>query len=553
MKQTTSMEKLMDEWIHLIEPSRQQLLQSRELLNKLRAARNPETSPSGQEVELERLIHQLTILCQQTEAQFSLVQEATKQRDHVAYEVNLNKLITSLNGWFSFFYLGSVEKKDFLKLWVRSMGANANENDPATLDSLGVWPKNLTACKTWEYHLLLPRKISTMMEVGSSFGVNALYLARMVRMSGVESRASMTSLAKNLQKAHPFATCQPPVDFNQGSFSPRSATSLPVDGFDAIWFHRQIWRQWIRDDGPVLFSALGELAKRAHFLLFTTTENAIPRHDLLDSFYTFTLAGERAQGSEVFKFFIAQRRFVTAAERQFCCLDMRIHDSTWQGRETLSYGATILPWVQPSIALPTRRFILSSKEVLHTFLKRTPHPKMGQFQQKEIKMWHLVSELAPELPKFLGSSEDLAGHHILLGLNESGAEFPLLPLNKKKQYIIIRSALRLLAALRKRSLHLNFLRLGNFVLTEDRAIFLSAGLIGYEEIEDPLDAFLWLLRDVAAGILYWHDLPIEPFRAELVLKLPEEYRGLASLALKSQNIDAFLSHPLVYQEFLRDP
>lgn len=544
----------MDQWIHLIEPSRQQLLQSRELLNKLRAARSPETPPSVQERELESLIHQLTTICQQTEAQFSLVQEATKERDLVAYEANLTRLIGAIHGWFSFFYLGYIEKKDFLKLWVRAMGTQANENDPVALDSLGIWPKDLTACKTWEHHLLLPKKISTMVEVGASFGVNALYLARMARLSGIEARASMVALAKKLQKAHPFNNCQPPVDFNGGSFYPKSAATLPPEAFDAIWFHRQIWKQWIRNDGPILFSGLGELSNRVHFLLLATSEKEIPRRDLLDNFYTLTLAGERTQDTETFKFFIAQRRFVTAAEKKFSCLDMRVHDSTWQGRETLSYGAAILPWVQPAIALPTRRLILGSKEVLHTFLKRTPHPKIARFQQQEIKMWHLVSELTPELPRFLGASEDRIGYHLLLGLNnDTAAEFPLLPLSKKQQCLILRSALRLLAFLRQRSLHLNFLRLGNFVLTEDRAIFLSAGMISHEELEDPLDAVLWLLRDLNTSMLYWHDLPIEPFRAETVFKLSEEYRGLASLALKSKDIDAFLNHPQIIQDFLRNP
>lgn len=544
------MEKLMEDWIHLIEPSRKQLLQSRELLRQLRSLRKPEDPPSAQEQQLESLINQLVTACQQTEAQFSVIQEATKERDRAAHELNLEKLILSLNGWSSFLSLGLVERKDFLRQWLSSIGIHRDIQDPALIESLGIWPKNLSACRTWERHLILPRKISSMMEIGSAFGVNAIYLARMLRMSASESRASMIKLAKNLQSAHLLAGCQPPVDFNCGSFQPNSANSLPVDSFDAIWFHRQAWSQWTKQDGPLLFSGLGELANRAHFLLFTTTEKEVPRSDLLRSFYDLILAGERNEGSETFRYFIAQRRFITVSEKRFRCFDIRLHDCTWQGRETLNHGSALLPWIQPTIALPTRRFILGEGVVLHSFLKRTPHTKIAKIQHQELMMWQSVSNQIPELPQLLGASEDAVGYHLLLGLRAMTAEFPSLPLPKEKQRIILRSALRLLFFLRKRSLHLNFLRLGNFVLTGDHATFLSAGLMSYDEVEEPLDALLWLLRDLNADILYWHDLPIEPFRAESVSTLAEEYQGIAALALKSKNIDAFLTHPLIQQEFL---
>lgn len=540
----------MDEWIHLIEPSRQQLFQSRELLKQLRAARGEKTPPSQQELELESLINQLVTTCQQAEAQFSIIQEATKERDRAACDVNIEKLIYSINGWFSFLMLGLIEKRDFFQRWLTAMGIPRNNKDPLVIDSLGMWPKNLAACRIWERRLLLPKKISTMMEVGAAFGINAIYLARMLRMSASERRPSMISLAKNLERANNLSSCQPPVDFNSGAFLPGSASSLPVDSFDAIWFHRQVWNQWIKQDGPALFSALGELSKRVHFLLFTTTEKEVPRSDLLRSFYDLSLAGEFTEGSITFRFFIAQRHFVTAAKKTFHCLDMRLHDPTWQGRETLSCGSAILPWIQPTIILPTRRFILEQGAVLLSFLKRTPHAQIAQIQEQELRMWHSVSGLIPELPHLLGSSEDEVGYHTLLALREPASEFIALPLKKEHQHIILRSALRLLFYLRKRSLHLNFLRLGNFVITGNHATFLSAGLIHHEELEEPLDAFLWLLRDLNAEILYWHDLPIEPFRAQNIKLLAEEYRGLASLALKSKNIDDFLTHPLIQQQFL---
>jgi hypothetical protein len=265
-----SMEQLMDQWIHLIEPSRKQLFESKELLNKLRTMRGPDSSPSAEEVELESLIHQLTSTCQQTEAQFSVIQQATKERDRAAYECNLQKLINSLNGWSSFLGLDLIEKKDFLHQWLSSMGIHQDTKNPELFDSLGMFPKNVTACRAWERHLLLPRKISTMMEVGSSFGVNAIYLSRMLRMSASEPRPAMISLAKNLEKAHPFFSFQPPIDFNRGAFHPKSANTLPIDSFDAIWFHRQAWTEWIRQDGPHLFSALGELF---HLIFYLITLN----------------------------------------------------------------------------------------------------------------------------------------------------------------------------------------------------------------------------------------------------------------------------------------
>ena len=126
----------------------------------------------------------------------------------------------------------------------------------------------------------------------------------------------------------------------------------------------------------------------------------------------------------------------------------------------------------------------------------------------------------------------------------------MLPLKKEAQHMILRSAIRILDALRKKNLHLNFLRLGNFVLSGGFASFLATELIGYDELEEPLDALLWLLRDLSTDIIYWHDSPIEPFSVQIVEGLAEEYKIIANLALRSRNIDQFLADPLIQHRFL---
>lgn len=551
---STTVGELHQDWSKLRETAGQQLLQTRELLGKLSTARgtNP---PTAAEKEVESLAGQLTTLCQQIDAQFIVVNQATEERNKAAYEHQLECLIGKFQGWYAFWRLGSIEKEDFINSWLQAMGVPQENtlkgnNDPAIRDLFGLLPKHAAACKAWEHFLLFPRRVSSIMEVGSGFGLSALRLARMARLGTIEQRAPALALAKNLEKLSPLYGRQPMIGFSHCHFHLNSASTIPMDAFDAIWLHRSVWNQWVKQDGPALTSALAELARRAHFLLFSTTEDELVRNDLLTPLYDITPAGGYTQPTERYRYFIAQRRSVALAGKFFPCFDMRIHDPTWQGLETLEHKAAILPWNNPSLPLYPKRYLLGKNQVARTFLKRLPDHHAQRIHHRETEIWPSLHGLLPELPRMLGHSEDEVGYHLILELHGSPASFPKLPLKKEEQYLILRSALRIMESLRKNKLNLNFLRLGNFALTGNFATFLAGEFIGYEELEDPLDALLWLLRDLTADILYWHDFPIEPFRAETVSSLAKEYQTLATLALRSKNIDQFLSDPLVQHQFL---
>ena len=276
-----------------------------------------------------------------------------------------------------------------------------------------------------------------------------------------------------------------------------------------------------------------------------------PRHDLLTPRYEFQLAGEHTEGEETFRYFVAQRRFLSIAGSFFQCSDMRIHDPSWQGVEHLDYGATLLPWNRPSAPLQTRRLILGKGQAVRTFLKRTANLNANNVHHRETEVWRSIGGLTPELPTLAAHSEDDTGYHLLLNLNQTGVRFSSFPMSKEDQQLLLRSAIRLLHALRQVNLHLNFLRVGNFALTQDGASFLSAEFISHEELEDPLDALLWFMRDLKVDALYWHDWPIESFRAEQLPTLSEEYQDLGILALRCKNIDQFLNDPLVATRFLK--
>lgn len=545
----TTISNLHLDWSKLRETAGEQLIQTRELLNKLRLNRGTNLS-TEKEKEVEAFAAQLTSVCQQIDAQFIVVNQAVEERNKAAYEHQMECLIGKFQGWYAFLRLGSIERKDFINTWLPAMGISKDNKDPAVADHLGILPKHASACKAWEHSLLFPRRVSSIMEVGSGFGLSALRLARMARLGTIEQRSAVFALARNIEKLSPTYGRQPTIGCSHCHFQLNSASTIPIDAFDAIWFHRSIWNQWIKQDGPSLVSALGELARRSHFLLFSSSEEQLARQDLLLPFYDIKCAGEHDQGTEKFRYYIAQRRSVSLAGKFFPCFDMRIHDPTWQGFETLAHNGAILPWNTPSLNLYTKRYLLGKNQVARTFLKRTPDQSPQRIHHRETEIWPSLHGLLPEFPKMLGHSEDEVGYHLLLDLHASTARLPSLPLKKEEQYIILRSAIRIIDALRKNKLYLNFLRLGNFVMTENFASFLSAEFIGYDELEDPLDALLWLLRDLNADILYWHDFPIEPFRAEAVESLAEEYQTLATLALRSRNIDQFLSDPLVQHQFL---
>ncbi|HLB34178.1 MAG: hypothetical protein A3F67_00615 [Verrucomicrobia bacterium RIFCSPHIGHO2_12_FULL_41_10] len=538
------------DWNKLISPAREQLIQSREALKKLRYARG-DAPPSHQEKELESLVNQLTTICQQIEAQFTIVNSSLVETQRLQHEVLHENLLKKLEGWNHFLKLGLVEKIDFYRQWLQSIGVPGENRDPKVLHQLGAYPKNIAACSAWQSSLLFPRKISSLMEIGSKFGMNALLLSRMIRMGAIERNPSLITLGNNLQHSGFLTSGQPPIGFTQGNFQLQSASAVPYDFFDAIWFHRQPWNEWTSQDGPLLVAAIGELARRFHFLLLTTNQELPPRHELLTPLYDLQLAGEYTEGAETFRFFIAQRRSLSLAGTFFPCSDIRLHDHNWQGFENISYGAGFFSWNTTSIQLPTRRLLLGKGQLARTFLKRTAHHTVPKLHLQESERWTSLGGLIPELPTIAGRAEDDIGYHIILNLNTSSASLPSPPLNSKDQYLIIRSALRILHALRHQGLHLNYLRLGNFALTEDRALFLTAEFINHEELEDPLDSFLWLLRDLNRDKIYWHHWPIEPFCVEEITSFPDEYKTIATLALRSKNIDEFLKDPLVVENYFR--
>ena len=542
-------QNLHQDWSKLRETAGEQLIETRELLSKLRATRGA-NAPTEKEKEVEVLAAQLTAACQQIDAQFIVVSQAMETRNKAAFNHQLEGLIAKCQGWYAFLRLGSIERTDFIASWLTVMGVSKENKDPVIADQLGMAPKHIAACKAWEHFLLFPRRVSSIMEIGSGFGLSALRLARMARLGTIEQNAPVFGLAKNIEKLSPLYGKQPPIGLSHCHFQLNSASTLPSDAFDAIWFHRSIWDQWIKQDGPPLISALSELARRAHFLLFTSSDEQLARQDLLTPIYDIKCVGEHTEGTEKFRYYVAQRRSVMLAGKFFPCFDMRIHDPTWQGFETLTYNGAFLPWNGPSLNLYAKRYLLGKNQVARTFLKRMPDQNPQWIHHRETEIWPSLDGLLPELPRMLGHSEDEVGCHLILELYDSEARLPILPLKKEDQYLILRSAIRILNALRKNKLHLNFLRLGNFVLTKNFASFLTAEFISYEELEDPLDAILWLLRDLNADILYWHDFPIEPFRAESIGSLAEEYQTLATLALRSKNIDHFLSDPLVQHQFL---
>ncbi|MFZ4115096.1 MAG: hypothetical protein ACOYK6_00055 [Chthoniobacterales bacterium] len=539
--------QLHQDWRKMRETAGEQLIQTRELLRKLDAT--PGTDASAKQ-EIESLAAQLTAACNQIDAQFMVVQKALEERDKAAYEQQIESLITKCQGWYAFFRIGTIDRKDFVNTWLQAMGAPQDKKDPAIAEHLGMIPKHNAACRAWEHALLFPRRVSSIMEVGSGFGLSAIHLSRMARLGTIEKQGLLLTLAKNLEKISPLYGRVPSIGSSHCLFQLNSASTIPIDAFDAIWFHRSIWNQWIAQDGPALISALSELARRAHFLLFTSNHEPLIREDLITPLYDIKRVGEYVEGTQKFYYFVAQRRSVSIAGKFFPCFDMRIHDPTWQGFETLHHHAAMLPWNNPSLTLNTKRYLLGKNQVARTFLKRIADQSPGNIHHRETEIWPSIQNLIPELPRIYGHSEDEIGYHLVLEMQGAPVRLPTLPLKKEEQYIILRSAIRVLDALRKNNLHLNFLRLGNFVLTGNFASFLAAEFVGYEELEEPLDALLWLLRDLNADILYWHDSPIEPFRAEIVGSLAEEHQPLANLALRSKNIDQFLRDPLVQHQFL---
>lgn len=549
MDQNNILQQVSQDWSNMRVPAMENLKQARELLTKLRIQRG-EAPPSEQEKQVIALVEQLTGFCQQIEAQFIVVQKSITETNRLTVEHNIQLLIQKLEGWHSFFKIHLVDKIDFIKQWTLSMGVPAGNNDPKVIHFFAALPKQIASYKAWESELLLPRKISSVMEVGSKFGLNALALSRMVRVGAVERNPSMISLAKKLESVDAIEMSHPPIGFTHCDFQPNSVSSIPADAFDAIWLHSQVWDHWITEDGPSLVSALSELANRAHFLFFTSREELPPRHDLLSSRYDFKVAGEHEEGEKTFYFIVAQRKFLSIAGAFFSCSDIRIHDPGWQGTEHIGFQASLLPWNKPTLPLQTRRLLVGNNRAARTFLKRTANLNALNVQIREAEVWRSVGGITPELPTLLGRSEDDTGYHLLFDLHQTQARFPKLPLSTDERFILLRAAIRLIYELRLRKLHLNFLRLGNFALTKEGAVFLSAEFICYEEIEDPLDAILWFLRDLKADALYWHEWPIEPFRAENLYSLLEEHQDIAIIALRSKNIDQFINDPLVVKRFL---
>ena len=552
MSENNILHQLGDDWSKLREPASQQLIESRKALQQLRAARG-NNLPCAKEKEIEALVNQLTIVCQQIDAQFLVVQKASEETNKYAHEHHVEDLLKRLSGWHGFSKLGTIERIDFYRQWLKAMSIPDSNRDPKVLHYLAAFPKSIAACRAWEKGLLFPRKVSSIMEIGSKFGVNALLLSRMARLGAIEQNASMIPMGKKLEQsgfAHPS---QPPVGFTHCCFQPRSVSTLPQDAFDAIWFHREPWNQWISQDGPMLISAIGDLARRAHFLLLTTTQEMPPRHDLITPLYSLTLAGEHSEGAETFRFFIAQRRFVTVAGSLFQCIDVKIHDPGWQGFDSIAYAAPLLPWNNRSAQLQLRRLLLGPDQVMRSILKRTKSNTAARVHLRETEVWPSIGGSIPEIPTIKGRSEDDTGYHVLLNLNAPSVRLATPSLTKEEQEILVRSAIRVLYQLRSQNLHLNFLRLDNFAFTQDYASILSAEFVSYEELEDPLDALLWLLRDLSSASTHWHDWPIEPFSPGSLCHIPEEYQQLALLALRSKNIDQLLNDALVKNRFLSSP
>ncbi len=549
MDQNNILQQVSRDWNNMRVPAMENLKQARELLAKLRLQRGDAT-PSEKEKRVMSLVEQLTGFCQQIEAQFLVVQKSITETNRLGFEHNIQLLIQKLEGWYSFFKIHLIDKADFIKQWTLSMGVPAGNRDPKVTHFLAALPKQLACYKAWESELLLPRKISSIMEIGSKYGLNALVLSRMARIGAVERNPSMISLAKKLDSVGAIGMSHPPIGFTQCDFQPNSVSSIPADAFDAIWFHSQPWDHWISQDGPHLVSALSELGNRAHFLFFTSKEELPPRHDLLASRYDFKVAGEYEEGEQLFYFIVAQRKFLSLAGTFFSCSDIRIHDPSWQGTEHIGFQGSLLPWNKPTLPLQTRRLLVGDNRAARTFLKRTANLNAVNVHIRETEVWRSVGGLTPELPTILGHSEDDAGYHLLLDLHQTQAYFPKLPLSPEERFTLLRAAIRLIYELRLRNLHLNFLRLGNFALTKEGAVFLSAEFICYEEIEDPLDAILWFLRDLKADAIYWHEWPIEAFRAENLSLLLDEHQDIAIIALRAKNIDQFINDPLIIKRFL---
>ena len=549
MSQNNILQQVSQDWSNMRAPAAENLKQARALLATLRAQRG-DAPPSEQEKQIMTLVEQLTGFCQQIEAQLLVVQKSVAETNRLSVEHNIQLLIQKLEGWHSFLKIHLIDKVDFIKQWTLSMGVPAGNRDPQVVHFLAALPRQIACYKAWESELLLPRKISSIMEIGSKYGLNALILGRMARVGAVERNQGMLSLSKKLEDAGVTNMSQPAAGFTHCDFQLSSISSVPADAFDAVWFHRQPWNQWISQDGPQLVSALSELGNRVHFLFFTSTEPLPPRHDLLASRYDFKVAGEYEEGSQTFYFIVAQRKFLSLAGTFFSCSDMRIHDPSWQGTEHISIKGALLPWNKPTIPLQTRRLLLGNNQAARTFLKRTANLNAVNVHIREAEVWRTVGGLTPELPTLIGRSEDDTGYHLLLDLHQTQARFPKLPLSPEDRFTLLRGAIRLIYELRLRNLHLNFLRLGNFALTKEGAVFLSAEFICYEEIEDPLDALLWFLRDLKADALYWHEWPIEPFRAEDLPLLLPEHQDIAIMALRAKNIDQFINDPLIKKRFL---
>ncbi|MFI0347494.1 MAG: hypothetical protein ACH346_01795 [Chthoniobacterales bacterium] len=544
MSENNILHQLGEDWSKLRDPASRQLIESRKALQQLRTKRgnNP---PCEKEKEIESLVAQLTIACQQIDAQFQVVNKAVEEKNNYLYEHHVEDLLQRLSGWHGFAKIGTIERRDFYRLWLKTMGIPDGNRDPKVLHYLAAFPKTIAACRAWETNLLFPRRVSSIMEVGSKFGVNALLLSRMARMGAIEQNAAMVAMGKRLEQsgfAHPS---QPPIGFTQGYFQLRSASTIPEDAFDALWFHRSAWKQWIHQDGPQLISSLGNLARRIHFLFLTTTEDEPPRHDLLTPLYELRQAGEHSEGTETFRFFIGQRRYIAVAGTLFRCLDVKIHDPAWQGFDGLCYGAPLLPWNNRSAQLQTRRLLLGPDQVMRSFLKRTKNHNAARVHLRESEIWPSIGGSIPEIPTIKGRSEDDTGYHLLLNLNAPSVRLATPSLTKEEQRILVRSVIRILRELRSHNLHLNFLRLDNFAFTQDYASLLTAEFVCYEELEDPLDALLWLLRDLSSPSTHWHHWPIEPFSPGSLCLIPEEYQTLGILALRSKDIDQFLDDPLV--------
>lgn len=238
MDQNTILQQVGKDWSNMRVPAMENLKQARELLVKLRAQRG-DAPPSEKEKQVMALVEQLTGFCQQIEAQFIVVQKSIVETNRLGLEHNVQVLIQKLEGWHSFLKIHLIDKMDFIKQWTLSMGVPPGNKDPRVIHYLAALPKQIACYKAWESELLLPRKISSLMEIGSKFGLNAFILGRMARIGAVERNPGMISFAKKLENAGVTLTSQPPVGFTQCDFQPSSVSSLPADAFDAVWVHRQ--------------------------------------------------------------------------------------------------------------------------------------------------------------------------------------------------------------------------------------------------------------------------------------------------------------------------